>query len=136
MTSAPQKNIASQTFKILCLTYLRSIFKISKTKNEKLPKSRSFRLFCGFVLVLSKPGLVPWTKITMGGKCLIWAAKHNFSPILWFPWNRHVFHGNVIFPLCFLWSKNENNCKEKFFHEKSIGKKDIPIVNEEWLILM
>ena len=85
---------------------------------------------------LSKPGLVPWTKITMGGKCLIWAAKHNFSPILWFPWNQHVFHGNVIFPLCFLWSKNENNCKEKFFHEKSIGKKDIPIVNEEWLILM
>ena len=85
---------------------------------------------------LSKSGLVPWAKITMGGKCLIWAAKHNFLPILWFPWNRHVFHGNVIFPLYFLWSKNENNCKEKFFYEKSIGKKDIPIVNEEWLILM
>ena len=30
-----------------------------------------------------------------------------------------------------LWSKNENNCKEKLFYSKSIDKKDIPIVNEE-----
>ena len=131
-----KKNIASQKFKILCLTYLRSIFKVSMTKNEKFPKSRSSVYSVDSFSFLSKSGLVSWMKITMGGKCLIWAAKHNFSPILWFLWNQHVFHGNVIFPLYFLWRKNENNCKEKFFYGKSINKKDIPIVNEEWLILM
>ena len=83
-----------------------------------------------------KSGLIPWTKITMGGKCLIWAAKHIFSPILWFTWNRHVFHKNVIFSLYFFWSENENNYKEKFFYGESIDKKDIPVVNERWLISM
>ena len=136
MTSASQKNIASQTFKILCLIYLRSIFTVSKTKNEKLPKSRSFRLFCGFVLVFIKTRVSTMDEDYNGRQVFDLSRKAQFSPILWFPWNRHVFHGNVIFLLCFLWSKNENNCKEKFFHEKSIGKKDIPIVNEEWLILM
>ena len=50
MAIAPQKGIASQTFKILCLTYLRSIFKVSRKKNEKFPKPRNFHQFCGFVL--------------------------------------------------------------------------------------
>ena len=80
---------------------------------------------------LSKSRLTPWAKITMGGKCLIWAAKHNFSPILWFLRNQHAFHENVIFSLYFHWSKNENYCKEKLFQGKSTDKKDIPIVTEE-----
>ena len=48
MAIAPQKSIASQAFKIFCLTYLRS------TKNQKFPKPRNFRLFCGFFLVYIK----------------------------------------------------------------------------------
>ena len=73
---------------------------------------------------LWKSGLIPWTKTTMGGKCLIWAAKHIFSPVLWFTWNRHVFHENVVFSLYFFWSENENNYKEKFCYGESIDKKD------------
>ena len=96
-------------FKILCLTYLRSIFKVSKTKNEKLSKPRSFHLFCGFVLIFIKIRVSTMDKDYNGRQVFDLSRKAHFfadsvisAELTCIPWKCNFL---LILPFEYTWKE-------------------------------